>query len=52
MNVTREKASQLARHYETEDRGGIDIEEAKQMLREEDKFDKQHFREKVKAEHR
>lgn len=47
------KVSKLAREYENnDDIGGIDIEKAKQMLREEDVFDKQLFREKVKAKHR
>jgi len=43
----------LAREYENnDDTGGIDIEQAKLMLREEDKIDKELFREKVKAKHR
>lgn len=43
----------MAREYENNsDKGGIDIEQAKQMLREEDVYDKQLFREKVKAKHR
>lgn len=43
----------MAREYDNNnDKGGIDIEEAKQMLREEDVYDKQLFREKVKAKHR
>lgn len=47
------KISRLAREYENDDnRGGIDIEQAKQMMREEDVYDKQLFREKVKAKHR
>jgi len=47
------KISRLAREYENNDEnGGIDIEQAKQMLREEDVYDKQLFREKVKAKHR
>lgn len=45
--------SRLAREYENnDDKGGIDIEQAKQMMREEDVYDKQLFREKVKAKHR
>ncbi|PSN36724.1 putative ATP-dependent RNA helicase DDX10 [Blattella germanica] len=47
-----EKVSTLARKYESEIGGGIDIEVAKQILKEEDIFDKQRFREKVKAERR
>lgn len=43
----------MAREYEnSDDISGINIEQAKQMLREEDVFDKQLFREKVKAKHR
>lgn len=45
--------SHLAREYENnDDKGGIDIEQAKKMMREEDVYDKQLFREKVKAKHR
>ncbi|XP_067011233.2 probable ATP-dependent RNA helicase DDX10 [Anabrus simplex] len=52
LNKTKERVSELAKEYETEDVGGIDIEKAKLVLREEDKFDKQLFRERVKAKHR
>lgn len=53
LDKTKTKSSRLAREYENDDdKGGIDIEQAKQMLREEDVFDKQLFREKVKAKHR
>lgn len=53
MNKSKTKVSRLAREYENnDDKGGIDIEQAKQMLREEDVYDKQLFREKVKAKHR
>lgn len=45
--------SELGRTYEQDDAeeavGGIDIEKAKRMLREEDKFDKARFKELVKA---
>lgn len=44
--------SQAAKLFMNEDVGGIDIEKAKEVLREEDKFDKIRFREKVKARHR
>lgn len=44
--------STIAREYENEERSGIDIEKAKEILREEDRFDKQRFKEKVKAKHR
>jgi len=46
------KMSELARQYENEVDSGINIEMAKQVLREEDQFDKQRFREKVKERHR
>lgn len=53
MDKAKTKVSRLAREYENnDDKGGIDIEKAKEMLREEDVFDKQLFREKVKAKHR
>ncbi|XP_050441516.1 probable ATP-dependent RNA helicase DDX10 [Adelges cooleyi] len=53
LDGAKTKVSQLAREYENSNNfGGINIEEAKQMLREEDVFDKQLFREKVKAKHR
>ncbi|XP_052741114.1 probable ATP-dependent RNA helicase DDX10 [Bicyclus anynana] len=44
--------SELAKQFVTENVGGIDIEKAKEVLREEDKFDKIRFREKVKAKHK
>ncbi|XP_044259759.1 probable ATP-dependent RNA helicase DDX10 [Tribolium madens] len=48
----KDKKSQLAQEYENEDKGGIDIETAKLVLKEEDKFDKQLFKDKVKAKHK
>ncbi|GBP86134.1 Probable ATP-dependent RNA helicase DDX10 [Eumeta japonica] len=48
----RKMKSELAKQYEKENVGGIDIEKAKAVLREEDKFDKIKFREKVKAKHK
>lgn len=53
MDKAKTKVSSLAREYEkNDDLGGIDIEQAKQILLEEDVFDKQLFREKVKIKHR
>jgi ATP-dependent RNA helicase DDX10/DBP4 len=52
LDHAKEKVSSLAREYESENKGGIDIEEAKRVLREEDKYDKQRFRDKIKAKHR
>ncbi|XP_058983647.1 probable ATP-dependent RNA helicase DDX10 [Musca domestica] len=46
--------SELAKEYESKlgEMGGIDIEMAKQLLQEEDKFDKQRFRSLVKQRHK
>uniref|UniRef100_T1PK25 ATP-dependent RNA helicase n=1 Tax=Musca domestica TaxID=7370 RepID=T1PK25_MUSDO len=46
--------SELAKEYESKlgEMGGIDIEMAKQLLQEEDKFDKQRFRSLVKQKHK
>ncbi|XP_068633836.1 probable ATP-dependent RNA helicase DDX10 [Battus philenor] len=44
--------SDLAKQFINENVGGIDIEKAKEVLKEEDKFDKIRFREKVKAKHK
>ncbi|KAM3960106.1 LOW QUALITY PROTEIN: putative ATP-dependent RNA helicase DDX10 [Aphomia sociella] len=44
--------SELAKQFANENVGGIDIEKAKEVLQEEDKYDKIRFREKVKAKHR
>ncbi|XP_017888498.1 probable ATP-dependent RNA helicase DDX10 [Ceratina calcarata] len=52
LNPAKVKVSKLAKEYENEESSGINIEIAKQVLREEDKFDKQRFKEKVKEKHR
>ncbi|XP_018325343.1 probable ATP-dependent RNA helicase DDX10 [Agrilus planipennis] len=52
VSSMKEKRSEIAREYENEDLGGIDLEKAKLVLKEEDKFDKQLFKEKVKAKHK
>ncbi|CAK9831361.1 Probable ATP-dependent RNA helicase DDX10 [Anthophora retusa] len=52
LDSSKVKISELARQYENADDSGINIEIAKQILREEDKFDKQRYREKVKEKHR
>lgn len=49
---TREKRSELAQAYENENDGGLDIEKAKLVLREEDKYDKQLFKERIKLKHK
>ncbi|KRT80482.1 helicase [Oryctes borbonicus] len=46
---TKEKQSELAQEYENENVGGIDLEKARMVLKEEDKYDKALFKEKVKA---
>lgn len=52
VDSTKTKMSALARQYEDEVESGINIELAKQILREEDQFDKQRFREKIKERHK
>lgn len=48
----KEYVSELAREYEKANEAGIDISTAQRVLREEDKYDKELFREKVKEKHR
>ncbi|KAE8749924.1 hypothetical protein FOCC_FOCC003393 [Frankliniella occidentalis] len=52
LDPKSQKMSALAQEYDGEDVGGIDIEKAKAMMIEEDQFDKQRFREKIRAKHR
>ncbi|KAK9881936.1 hypothetical protein WA026_018130 [Henosepilachna vigintioctopunctata] len=52
LQSTKEKKSEIAQEYENECLGGIDIEKAKLVLQQEDVFDRQLFREKVKAKHK
>lgn len=51
-NTAKQLQSELAREYEEADEAGIDIEKAKELLREEDKYDKQRFKELVRMKHR
>ncbi len=51
-DTRRDKRSELARSYEMEDTPGIDVEKAKEALKEEDQYDKKLFRERIKARHR
>ncbi|KFU90972.1 putative ATP-dependent RNA helicase DDX10, partial [Chaetura pelagica] len=44
--------SSLAKAEEADDTTGINLEKAKEILREEDKFDKEEYRKKVKEKHR
>lgn len=52
MDSAKSKVSTLAKEYEGEEGCGIDIEKAKEILREEDRFDKQRFRDRIKEKHR
>lgn len=52
VDTAKELQSELAKEYENADEGGIDIQKAKNLLREEDKFDKVRFRQMVKARHK
>ncbi|KFQ92871.1 putative ATP-dependent RNA helicase DDX10, partial [Nipponia nippon] len=44
--------SSLAKADEDDDDNGINLDKAKEILREEDKFDKEEYRKKVKEKHR
>lgn len=52
VNTAKQLQSELAKEYEEADESGINIEKAMELLREEDKFDKQRFRDLVKLKHR
>jgi len=52
INKGKEYVSELAREYEKADEAGIDIVKAQMVLREEDKYDKELFKQKVKRKHR
>lgn len=52
LDPKSQKVSALAQEYEAEDVGGIDIEKAKAVMRQEDVIDKQKFRERIRAKHR
>lgn len=52
VDTAKELQSELAKEYDNADEGGIDIQKAKNLLREEDKFDKVRFRQMVKARHK
>lgn len=49
---TQTKMSELARQYENESDSGLNIEMSKQMLRDEDRFDLQRYRERIRAKRR
>lgn len=44
--------SELAKEYEQSTECGIDIDKARELIKEEDKFDKERFKQMVKAKHR
>ncbi|KAI8116094.1 hypothetical protein FF38_00743 [Lucilia cuprina] len=54
VDPRKQLQSELAKEYENKElpTGGIDIEMARQLLKEEDKYDKQRFRELVKLRHK
>jgi ATP-dependent RNA helicase DDX10/DBP4 len=52
VNTAKQLQSELAKEYLEGDDGGIDIAKARELLREEDKFDKQRFKELVKQRHK
>lgn len=55
INITDELAKELEQDKSTTSRegpSGIDIEEAKRMLKNEDQYDKQLYRQRIKRMHR
>lgn len=53
LDPTKQFQSKLAQEYTADaDGAGIDIEKAKELLRAEDEFDKQRFKQLVKAKHK
>lgn len=44
--------SSLAKADEEDDGSGINLEKVKEILQEEDKFDKEEYRKKIKEKHR
>jgi ATP-dependent RNA helicase DDX10/DBP4 len=52
INTAKQLQSELAKEYQECEDGGIDIEKARELLQQEDKFDKQRFKELIKLKHR
>ena len=54
MHVTQAEIEEKTEQNEeeSEDEGGLDLEEAKRRMEEEDKIDKEIYRERVKRRHR
>lgn len=49
LDKSKVKATEIGKSYEEADDAGIDIDEAKKVLAEEDVFDRKFFKEKLKA---
>lgn len=52
METTNTLKSELAKEYEKSAESGIDILKARELIKEEDKFDKERFKKMVKAKHK
>ena len=52
LDNTRQQVSELAQRYQQEGGSGIDIDTVRRILREEDRIDRQIFRQKVQAKHK
>lgn len=52
LERTNTLKSELAKEYEKSAESGIDILKARELIKEEDKFDKERFKKMVKAKHR
>uniref|UniRef100_A0A336MAU9 ATP-dependent RNA helicase n=1 Tax=Culicoides sonorensis TaxID=179676 RepID=A0A336MAU9_CULSO len=51
-NTYKTLQSELAKEYENDEEAGINIEKARRLLEEEDKYDKQRFKELVQKKHK
>ncbi|XP_063707474.1 probable ATP-dependent RNA helicase DDX10 [Culicoides brevitarsis] len=51
-NTSKVLQSEMAREYENDNEAGINIEKARRLLQEEDKFDKQRFKELIQKKHK
>ncbi|XP_055303987.1 probable ATP-dependent RNA helicase DDX10 [Sitodiplosis mosellana] len=52
LEMANKLKSDLAKEYEQSTECGIDISKARELIKEEDKFDKERFKQMVKAKHR
>ncbi|XP_037078678.1 probable ATP-dependent RNA helicase DDX10 [Pollicipes pollicipes] len=52
LDNTRQQVSQLAQEYQRAGGSGIDFATVRQILKEEDRVDRELFREKIKAKHK